>query len=74
MSKVTGECLCHGIVVHGSLGTVAQPEPYWHIDVWTGQRIKCVAVLDGGVHDVPMSWPRGVERLTDEPTVITEEE
>lgn len=58
---VTGECLCHGIIVTGTAGTVAQPEPYWHTDLWTGTRIKCVAVMEPGramPHDVPVKGLR----------------
>lgn len=54
---VTGECLCHGVVVTGTAGTVAQPDPYWHADIWTGTRVKCVAVMvpPGAMpHDVPV--------------------
>lgn len=76
MSTVTGECWCHGIVISGPAGTVAQPKPYWHTDFWTGKRVRCVAVSEqpGWMpHDVPLQWPSWAERLTDQPTVIAEE-
>lgn len=58
---VEGECLCHGIIVTGTAGTIAQPDPYWHQDFWTGKRIKCVAVLVPGQaqpHDIPVKGMR----------------
>lgn len=54
---VTGKCLCHGITITGSQGTVAQPDPYWLADLWGGPRTRCVAVQEDGTgqpHDVPL--------------------
>ena len=61
---IKGECLCHGIEVQGPAFTVAAPRPYWHQDLWTGARIKCVAVVEPSTdpraqpHDIPLSAVR----------------
>ena len=50
---VRGKCRCHGVIIEGTLGTVAQPKAYYLTDMFTQERMRCVAVLvNGGVHDV----------------------
>jgi hypothetical protein len=58
----TGRCLCHGIDVTGVRGTVAQPRPYMHRDLF-GPSVRCWAVVDGGVHDVPVRTLRPAEEV-----------
>lgn len=67
--KITGECLCHGTVVSGPPAP-AKPRPYYHTELITGLSIKCHGVLDGGLHDVPLTWPTGLDRLTTQDTVV----
>jgi hypothetical protein len=54
---VTGECLCHGVVVTGRAGTVAQPAPYRHrLDAFKAATVWCWAVSEdnSNPHDVPI--------------------
>jgi hypothetical protein len=59
----TGRCLCHGIDVTGVRGTVAQPKPFYPVSLFGGPRVRCWAVVDGGVHDVPVKALRPVEEV-----------
>jgi hypothetical protein len=56
---VTGKCLCHGLVVTGHAGTVAQPRPFLYRDIFGGKPVRCWAVVDqeyGGMpHDLPVA-------------------
>lgn len=76
--QVTGECFCHGIVVTVSYGCPARPRPYTRgIDpLGGGPRASVILGVVPGTervsHEVPLKWPAGADRLTDQPTVVEE--
>jgi hypothetical protein len=56
---VVGECLCHGVTITGTAGTIATPAPVLaQPDFWSPKRVRVwhVQEFPGAMpHDVPVS-------------------